>query len=111
MLGHVVEVAHDGPTALANAGAFGAEIALVDLGMPGMDGYELARSLRLGYPDMLLIAVTGYGLERDRQLTAQAGFAHHVVKPVDVDALAALFDAAFPAAAGGADRVGDRFGT
>ena len=69
------------------------EVALVDIGLPGRDGYELARRLR-GELDpgrrVLLIAVTGYGLPEDRRRSAAAGFDHHLVKPLDPQALAAL---------------------
>jgi CheY-like chemotaxis protein len=90
-LGYRVEVAHDGPSALNKAEAFVPDIALVDVGLPVMDGYELARRLRTvqGLPPKLrLVAVTGYGQESDRQRSREAGFEAHLVKPVDIAALA-----------------------
>jgi CheY-like chemotaxis protein len=81
-------VAHDGPEALAAAPGFVPEVALLDIGLPVMDGYELARRLRslLG-AGLRLIAVTGYGQEHDRLRSFQAGFDEHLVKPVDLPAL------------------------
>jgi CheY-like chemotaxis protein/two-component sensor histidine kinase len=83
--GHDVRVAYDGPAALAAAGAFGPDLVLLDLGMPGMDGYEVARRLR-GMPAFagrVIAALTGWGQEADRRRTREAGFDHHLVKPVD----------------------------
>jgi len=84
LVGHTVEVAHDGLRALAAAHRSRPDIALVDIGLPVMDGYELARRLREEHPELRLIAVTGYGLERDRERSAQAGFSDHLVKPIDM---------------------------
>ncbi|HEY8943275.1 MAG TPA: ATP-binding protein [Polyangiaceae bacterium] len=89
-LGYRVEVAHDGPTALRKAKTFEPTIALLDIGLPVMDGYELARRLRQesAAPGSLrLIAVTGYGQDSDRQRSADAGFLEHLIKPVDLAAL------------------------
>jgi CheY-like chemotaxis protein len=61
----------------------------VDIGLPVMDGHELARRIRERSPSTRLVAVTGYGQESDRHRSAEAGFAVHLVKPVDVDALRA----------------------
>ena len=83
--GHVVQVAYDGPTALDVARTFNPQVALLDIGLPVMDGYEVARQLRLLDPAggrIRLIAVTGYGQEGDRMRTTEAGFDAHVVKPV-----------------------------
>jgi two-component system CheB/CheR fusion protein len=90
--GHQVWVAHDGAAALAAALSCRPEVVLCDIGLPGMDGYEVARRLRqeLHLEDTLLIALTGYGQEEDRRRSQAAGFAHHLVKPVDVATLAAL---------------------
>ncbi|HEX5048825.1 MAG TPA: response regulator [Gammaproteobacteria bacterium] len=79
--GHDVQTANDGPQALASAEIFAPEIAVVDIGLPGMDGYELARRLAARVP--LLIALTGYGQSEDRQRSKAAGFRHHFVKPAD----------------------------
>jgi PAS domain S-box-containing protein len=90
--GHEVAVAHDGAAALRLAETFRPEAALVDIGLPVMDGYELAVNLRarLGVACPRLIAITGYGQPGDRVRTAAAGFERHLVKPVDVDRLLAL---------------------
>jgi CheY-like chemotaxis protein len=85
-LGYRVAVAHDGPAALETARLFQPNIALVDIGLPVMDGYELAGRLRQladGH-GMHLVAVTGYGQDSDRRRTAAAGFERHLVKPVDL---------------------------
>ncbi|HEY0707681.1 MAG TPA: ATP-binding protein [Polyangia bacterium] len=91
-LGHEVEIAHDGPTALAIAARFKPELALLDIGLPVMDGYELAGHLREQFKpeELRLIAVTGYGQETDRRKTAAAGFSAHIVKPVDLEILTAV---------------------
>ena len=85
-MGHRVQVAFDGKTALDVAATFHPEVALLDIGLPVMDGYELASRLKRmpGGADVRLIAVTGYGQARDRAAALQAGFSEHVVKPVDV---------------------------
>ncbi|HYD56068.1 MAG TPA: ATP-binding protein, partial [Burkholderiales bacterium] len=87
-LGHTVRVAHDGPSALDEAQRFEADVALVDIGLPVMDGYELGRRLRaLGNGNLRLVALTGYGQDSDRRRSSEAGFASHLVKPVDLDML------------------------
>jgi PAS domain S-box-containing protein len=90
-LGHVVTTASDGPAALEVVGAFQPDIALVDIGLPVMDGYDLAQQLRQ-IPKLSaglkLIAVTGYGLEADHKRSSSAGFVAHLVKPVDLAVLA-----------------------
>ena len=92
MSGHDVLVAHDGPHALELAAATDPAAVLLDLGLPGMDGFEVARRLRFvpGVCHARLIALTGYGQADDRQATARAGFDAHLVKPVDYDELARL---------------------
>ena len=93
LLGHDVRVAHDGPTAIEVARAHRPEIVLLDIGLPGMDGYEVARRLRAEEccKDALIIAVSGYGQQEDLRRSQEAGFDHHLVKPVDYDALMTLF--------------------
>jgi CheY-like chemotaxis protein len=88
--GHVVAVAYDGPQALDVAGTFGADVAVLDIGMPVMDGYELARTLRARGHECRFVALTGYGQDHDRARSADAGFAAHLVKPVDLGALRPL---------------------
>ena len=89
-LGHEVRAAADGPSALSVAQEFGPQVALLDIGLPVMDGYELARALRekSGGSLLRLIAVTGYGQESDRHRTRDAGFDAHLVKPVMLEDLA-----------------------
>ena len=92
-VGHEVLVAYDGPSALAEAGAFRPDVALLDIGLPVMDGYELARKLQSLLPQPLrLVALTGYGQENDRARSREAGFALHLVKPVDGARLLAAVD-------------------
>jgi PAS domain S-box-containing protein len=81
--GHRTAVAHDGPSALEIATAFAPEIAILDIGLPVMDGYELARRLREQLGPIHLIALTGYGQSSDRERALAAGFDVHLVKPVD----------------------------
>ncbi|HSO31972.1 MAG TPA: ATP-binding protein, partial [Labilithrix sp.] len=87
--GFVVEIAIDGPAALRLAESFRPEIALLDIGLPVMDGYEVARRLRSRDDAIRLIAVTGYGQDSDRALALAAGFDTHMIKPVQLDALQA----------------------
>ncbi|MEA3192404.1 MAG: hypothetical protein QOD26_737 [Betaproteobacteria bacterium] len=92
-LGHETRVAHDGPEALRMAQEFRPEVVLLDIGMPGIDGYEVARRLRTQAKQRALriVAVTGWGQDADRQRSREAGFDLHLVKPVDTtDLLQAL---------------------
>ena len=95
MQGQDVQVASNGPAALELAEAFRPQVVFLDIGMPGMDGYEVARRLRalpqLG--DVVLIAQTGWGQEDDRRLSREAGFDEHLVKPTDPAALRSLLEA------------------
>jgi PAS domain S-box-containing protein len=92
MWGHPVETAHDGVAALRVARETRPEIVLLDIGLPGMDGYEVASRLRAtsGFGALRLVALTGYGQEADRRRSRLAGFDHHLVKPVDLDLLREL---------------------
>ena len=87
-LGHEVAVAHDGPEALLKQATFHPDIGLLDIGLPVMDGYELATRMRqeAGAP-LGLVALTGYGQDEDRQRSRKAGFDEHLVKPVELDEL------------------------
>jgi PAS domain S-box-containing protein len=92
VLGVESQVAHDGVSALQAVGTFRPHMVLLDLGMPGMDGYEVARRVRerTAGDGALLIALTGWGQPEDRRRTREAGFDHHLVKPVDLGALQSL---------------------
>ncbi len=90
--GYTVETAHDGPGAIALARRFHPEVMLLDIGLPGIDGYGVASTLR-GDPwcaGAVIIAVSGYGQDEDRRRSQEAGFNHHLVKPVDYEELKAL---------------------
>ncbi|MGH7818360.1 MAG: response regulator, partial [Candidatus Binatia bacterium] len=92
LLGHHVRVAHDGLSAFDVADADPPDVMLIDIGLPGLDGYEVARRIRR-HPHLkrtVLVALTGYGREEDRHRALSAGFDHHLVKPVDVDTLQGL---------------------
>jgi CheY-like chemotaxis protein len=90
--GHEVRVAHDGPEALRVLGSFRPRLILLDIGLPGMNGYEVARRIRQSEElrGVTLAALTGWGQEEDRRRSREAGFDHHLVKPVDIDALEKL---------------------
>ena len=90
--GHAVDTAYSGERAIELAGALSPDVVLLDIGMPGMLGYEVARRLRaLQTPSRaLLVAITGYGRETDVAKAREAGFDHHLVKPVDFERLRAL---------------------
>ncbi len=94
-LGYATRTAFDGPTALGLLETFEPDIALLDIGLPVMDGYELARRLREreGLDGLRIVAVTGYGQESDRQRALAAGFDALLVKPVDLSRLATLLKA------------------
>ncbi|HKH48882.1 MAG TPA: ATP-binding protein, partial [Thermoanaerobaculia bacterium] len=94
--GHEVRTAHTGPAALAEAAIYRPEVVLLDIGLPGMDGYEVAQRLRKldGLRKVLLIAITGYGQENDRRRSREAGFDQHLVKPVDPTRLQEVLAAA-----------------
>lgn len=84
LLGHAVEVAYDGPSALDKARAHPPDVVLCDIGLPGMSGYEVAAALRAaGAASMQLVAVTGYTRPEDLQRAARAGFDVHLAKPCD----------------------------
>jgi len=92
-LGYVVDVAFDGLSALTSAATCRPSTVLLDIGLPGIDGYEVARRLREGWTGpspVHLIAVTGYGQPSDRDLSREAGFDDHLVKPIDLHELHTL---------------------
>jgi signal transduction histidine kinase len=94
-LGHVTKIAVDGPAALALVQDFVPDVALLDIGLPAMDGYDLARRLRSGSPASRarLFAVTGYGQAADRARSREAGFDGHFVKPLDLNAIVRAIEA------------------
>jgi CheY-like chemotaxis protein len=89
--GHEVEVAHDGDAGLKRLAEVKPEVALLDIGLPGMDGYELARRIRSnGDANVWLVAVSGYGQDHHQRSAQEAGFDRYLVKPVDFDSLSQL---------------------
>lgn len=96
--GHQVRVAHNGLSALDIVSNYRPQIVLLDIGMPGMDGYEVARRIRKqpGLESVVLAALTGWGQQEDRRRSADAGFDHHLVKPVDPNDLMTLLAGLFP---------------
>jgi CheY-like chemotaxis protein len=93
-LGATVCVAHSGEQALRELDTFAPDSAIIDVGMPGMDGYELARRLRASrrFDRNLIVALTGWGEAQDRERSRAAGIDHHLVKPPDVGALRTALD-------------------
>ncbi len=91
-LGTDVQVAHDGATALALIENYRPDVVLLDIGMPGMDGFEVARRVRerADFNNIMLIALTGWGQAHDRDRTRSSGFDHHLVKPADITVLQSL---------------------
>ena len=89
VFGHRVEIAHEGVTALQVVWTFKPDLVFLDIGLPGMNGYEVARRIRdeIGMKSVRLIALSGYGTESDQVRSREAGFARHLVKPVDPSAL------------------------
>lgn len=90
--GHKVRTALDGKTGIETLKTFQPDICLLDIGLPDMDGYELARILREMMPEVTLIALTGWGQPEDRRRSTDAGFNHHLVKPVDFETLKTLVE-------------------
>jgi signal transduction histidine kinase/DNA-binding response OmpR family regulator len=93
LIGHEVRTCYDGPSALVEVEEFLPEVVLLDIGLPGMDGFEVARRLREqpANSQTLLVALTGYGQAEDVRRSREAGFNHHLVKPADPEALMGLF--------------------
>jgi CheY-like chemotaxis protein len=103
MFGHEVHEAGDGETGIATALAVRPDVVLVDIGLPHLDGYEVARRLRREHASMRLVALTGYGRDDDVRGATEAGFDEHLLKPASADRLRAAIDAASPAARGALD--------
>lgn len=85
MEGHEVHAAYDGEEAVREAEEFRPDVCFCDLGLPKLDGFEVARRISVSVPDALLVSVSGWGQEEDRKRSQQAGFRHHLVKPVKID--------------------------
>ena len=95
MRGFEVQVAYDGNQALEMAASYQPGVVLLDIGLPGLDGYEVCRRLRQqGLTDARIIALSGYGQDRDRELSKEAGFNLHAVKPVQIDELLKMIQSA-----------------
>jgi signal transduction histidine kinase/CheY-like chemotaxis protein len=95
--GHQVVVAEDGPSGVQRAQEFRPEVALVDIGLPGLDGYDVAPLIRQALGDnVYLVALTGYGQPEDRQRTRDAGFDEHLVKPIEPERLSTLLAGPLP---------------
>jgi CheY-like chemotaxis protein len=88
--GHDVHTVYDGLAAVETAKRVNPDVAILDIGMPKLDGYEVARRIRAEQLPMILIALTGWGQEQDRQQAREAGFDHHLTKPVDLAKLEEL---------------------
>ena len=101
VLGANVSVVHDGPAALARMTEFAPAIVLLDLGLPGMDGHQVAMQIRANpeWKDVKLVALTGWGQDEDRRATEAAGFDHHLVKPASVESLRTLILGVVPSPA------------
>ena len=90
--GFDVGIALRGREVFAEVGRFKPEAILLDIGLPELSGYEIARELRIAHPDMLIVAITAYGTQTDRMLASMAGFDQHLTKPYDPDAVVALLE-------------------
>jgi CheY-like chemotaxis protein len=92
--GHEVRALYDGPSAIAAAAEFRPHVVLLDIGLPKMNGYEVAEHLRKSADDrsMILVAFTGYGQDEDRRRVREAGFDHHLIKPLEPAALEKILD-------------------
>ena len=92
LIGHHTDVAHEGREAIATAETSHPDVILLDIGMPGMDGYEVCRTMRRNdtLKDTIIVAQTGWGQESDRAKAFAAGFDHHITKPVSLDLLTKL---------------------
>jgi CheY-like chemotaxis protein len=90
LFGHVVEVAHDGPSAIAKARSSRHDVIFCELGLPGMSGYDVARALRAASVNGRIVAVSGYAQPQDLRKAAEAGFERHVAKPPDPDEIERL---------------------
>ena len=92
--GHVVRIACDGPEALQAINDFRPDVAIVDIGLPGMDGYEVARRLREIRPSLTLAALSGWRIDLEDRRAQEAGFSMNFMKPADPEAMLDFLDAA-----------------
>ncbi|MCY7354371.1 MAG: response regulator [Lysobacter sp.] len=94
VMGNETAIGHDGDAAVTLAGAFKPDVIFLDIGLPGRNGYEACRAIRQlpGGTDITIVAITGWGQERDRLTSSEAGFDTHLVKPVDIPALVAVLE-------------------
>lgn len=91
MSGHDIEVVYDGHTAIEVARTYRPNVILLDIGLPSLDGYQVARILRQeGFHDMIIIAISGYGQDEDRRRAEEAGMDYHLTKPVDLKSITDL---------------------
>jgi CheY-like chemotaxis protein len=97
-LGHETRVVYDGESALVELMVGWPHVALLDIGMPDMSGYEVVDRLRASRPSQLpvLVALTGWGQDEDRQRSKEAGFARHLTKPIDFDVLCEVLESVQP---------------
>jgi len=99
VMGYEVRTAYDGPEAIVAADEFQPAVALLDIGLPQLSGYDIAKHVREHRGgDVLLVAITGWGQEDDKRRAREAGFDHHFTKPVDYAVLLDLIDRAKPQA-------------
>jgi len=98
LMGHQVSIAYNGTEALELAGTISPHAVLLDIGLPGMSGYDVAQRLRRlpGYESTVLIAMTGYGQEEDKQRSREAGIDHHLIKPLDLATLKGVLETLEP---------------
>jgi CheY-like chemotaxis protein len=97
--GHELLEAYDGPQAILDASQYHPDVVLLDIGLPGLNGYEVAREIRSQAGNCMptIIAITGWGQEEDKRRAAEAGFAWHLTKPIDPALLQAILDKLSPA--------------
>jgi CheY-like chemotaxis protein len=100
-LGYETHVAYDGEAAVRAAAVLRPDVIIMDIGLPGMNGYDAARQIRAQHSGIraTIVALTGWGQHADRLKSAQAGMDHHLVKPLDLDALKQILDSLPPPAA------------
>ncbi len=98
-LGYEAHISNDGESAVRLAATLRPDVIVMDIGLPGINGYEAARQVRALKPELpaLIVALTGWGQQSDRLRSAEAGIDHHLVKPLDLAALKQILDSVLPA--------------